>query len=101
MDKHNYIQYNSYASKGKHITGISTMKEASMSFVGIPQACESIAIDLEKLGAKLRQHAQAIRRPDLPPANHEEQVRSLGRKAIKDLEELFAMMDGKTKGDNR
>ena len=64
-----------------------------MSFVGIPQACESIAIDLEKLGATLRQYAQARRRPDLDSANHDKNVRARMKSATNQLNELLQLMD--------
>jgi len=63
-----------------------------MSFVGIPQACESIAIDLEVLSSKLRMYAQAMRRPDLNTPDAEKQARVLSKKARANLDEFLSML---------
>ena len=67
-----------------------------MSFVGIPQACESIAIDLEVLSSKLRMYAQAMRRPDLNTPDAEKQARVLSKKARANLDEFLAMLPQET-----
>lgn len=63
-----------------------------MSFVGVPQACESIAIDLGVLAGKLREYAQALRRNDLESTNVGEHARALSKRARADLDELLAIM---------
>lgn len=63
-----------------------------MSFVGIPQACESIAIDLGVLSGKLREYAQALRRTDIDTPGAEKMARVLSKKAKVSLEEFLAIL---------
>lgn len=63
-----------------------------MSFVGIPQACESIAIDLEVLSTKLRVYAQALRRTDIDTPSAEKMARVLSKKARDSLDEFLGIL---------
>lgn len=63
-----------------------------MSFVGIPQACESIAIDLVVLAGKLRVYGQAIRQNDATKSESERVARALSKKAKSNLEEFLELL---------
>ena len=55
-----------------------------MTYVGIPQGCESVALKLVNAAAHLRAHGQAIVRPDLDL-----------KSTIRCQQELLAMLEPK------
>ena len=61
-----------------------------MSYVGVPQACEAVAIKLGTCAQKLRDHAQAIVRPDLDS----ESTRRLALEFVMQSQSMLSEIEG-------
>jgi hypothetical protein len=66
-----------------------------MSYIGVPQACESVALKLVDAANNLRALGQAIVRPDLDESQPKAMALNSVRSTIKCLQELELMIEPK------